>query len=106
VRAEAYERGDAALLDQVYLPGRHLRADAAQLAALASVGDTARGVRHRLGPLDVLAASVDHVRLRVVQSLPPSQRLHAGRVAAVIPGTPATAVLVDLVATPTGWRLA
>jgi len=106
VRAQAYERGDAALLARVYLPGRHLRADTAQLAEFTSAGDTARGVRHRLGPLDVLAVSVDHVRVRVVQSLPPSQRLHAGHVVAVIPGTPATTVLADLVATRAGWRLA
>jgi hypothetical protein len=106
VRAQAYERGDAALLGEVYLPGRHLRADSAQLAVLTSAGDTVRGVRHRLGSLDVLVRSEDHVRLRVVQSLPPAQRLHGGRAVAVIPGTPASAVLVDLVATPAGWRLA
>jgi hypothetical protein len=106
VRAQAYERGDATLLDRVYLPGRHLRADTAQLAELTSAGDTARGVRHRLGPLKVLAASADRVRVRVAQSLPPAQRLHAGHVVAVIPGTPGTTVLADLIATPAGWRLA
>jgi hypothetical protein len=106
VRAQAYEHGDPALLSRVYLPGRHLRADSARLAALVSVGDTARGVRHRLTRIDVLAASNDHVRLRVLQSLRPSQRLHAGQVVGVIPGAAETAILVDLVGTPAGWRLA
>jgi hypothetical protein len=106
MRALAYERGDPALLQQVYVPGRHLRVDSARLHALVSAGDTARGVRHLLGPLDVLTASADHVRVRVVQSLPPSQRLHGGRPVAAIPGTPQTAVMVDLIATPAGWRLA
>jgi hypothetical protein len=106
VRAQAYERGDPAVLDRVYLPGRHLRADSAQLAALASAGDTARGVRHRLTRLDVLAVSAGQVRLRVLQSLLPSTRLHRGRVVGVLPGAPPTTVLVDLVATSAGWRLA
>jgi hypothetical protein len=106
VRAQAYERGDPGLLSRVYLPGRHLRADSAQLAVLVSAGDTARGVRHRLTRLEVLAASSGHIRLRVVQSLPRSQRLRGGRVVGALPGTPPTAVLVDLVATPAGWRLA
>jgi hypothetical protein len=105
-RARAYERGDPALLAHVYVPGRHLSADVAQLRALISAGDTARGVRHWLGPARVLVTSTTHVRLRVVQSLPPSERLRHGRVVTAIPGTPPTAVLVDLVATPAGWRLA
>jgi eukaryotic-like serine/threonine-protein kinase len=106
VRAQAYERGDTRLLTRVYLPGRHLQADSAQLAALVSAGDTARGVRHQMTRLDVLAASKDRVRLRVTQSLRQSQQIHGGHVVGVIPGTTETAVLVDLVATAAGWRLA
>jgi hypothetical protein len=106
LRAQAYERDDPALLQRVYLPGRHLAADSAQLRALVTAGDAARGVRHRLGRLDVLGAWAGHVRLRVVQSLLPSQRIQRGRVVGVIPGTPESAVLADLVATPAGWRLA
>jgi len=106
VRALAYERGDATLLDDVYVPGRHLRVDSAQLRALASTGDSARGLLHRLGPLQVLAVSRDRVRLRAVQSLPRSQRLHRGHPAGTIPGSPQTTVFVELVATPAGWRLA
>jgi eukaryotic-like serine/threonine-protein kinase len=106
VRARAYERGEAKLLEQVYVPGQHLRADVAQLRALTATGETARGVRHRLGPAQVVAVSDSRVRLRVVQALLPSQRLRRGDVVAAIPGTPESVVLVDLVATPGGWRLA
>jgi len=106
MRAGAYERGEAKLLEQVYVPGQHLRTDAAQLRTLTAMGETARGVRHRLGPAQVVAVSGGRVRLRVVQSLLASQRMRGGDVVAAVAGTPETVVLVDLVATPGGWRLA
>jgi hypothetical protein len=38
--------------------------------------------------------------------LPPSRRLRDGRVAGEIPGTTPAVIVVVLVATPAGWRLA
>jgi eukaryotic-like serine/threonine-protein kinase len=105
-RAGAYERGDARLLDRVYAAGPHLSADAARLRALVAAGYTARGVRHRFGAVTVLQADAKRVRLRVEQWLPPSRRMRDGRVAGEIPGTTPAVIVVDLVATPAGWRLA
>jgi hypothetical protein len=105
VRATAYERGDVAMLAQVWMSGWRLQADVAQLRALLSSGCTARGVRHRFDGVDVLAVYAQRVRLRVRQWLPASQRVRAGRVVGDFAGSPPTVVSLDLVATDAGWRL-
>jgi hypothetical protein len=106
VRARAYEQGDLVLLRQVYAPGPNLTADTSQLGRLTATGDTVSGVRHRLRVTSVTAAETGRARLRVIQALPASVRLHAGEPVATVPGTADTITLIDLVRTPDGWRLA
>jgi len=101
----AYSRGDAALLGRVWAPGERARQDAARLRALVAAGCVARGVRHRFGRIEVLSTGGRLVRLRVVQSLPRSERVRSGQVVGSFAGTPPTAVTVELLATDDGWRL-
>jgi hypothetical protein len=105
IRAAAYERGDVAMLAEVWAPGARLRRDADQLRELLASGATARGVRHRFGVLTLLSESDRRVRLRVGQWLPPAVLLRGGRVVGrLAAGRPAD-VLVELVRVPGGWRL-
>ncbi len=106
VRSRAYERGDPALLRQVYLPGSHLSLDTAQLGRITATGETVRGVRHRLRLVAVESSGPGEVRLRVAQSLPASLRLRSGRPVAPIPGRPESVIVVELTLSPDGWRLA
>ncbi|MEN3359000.1 MAG: eukaryotic-like serine/threonine-protein kinase [Mycobacteriales bacterium] len=106
VRSLAYEHGEPELLRQVYLPGAHLAADAAQLGRITAVGDTVRGVRHRLRVVAIVRQGRGRARLRVTQSLPASLRLHSGRATRAIPAGPESTLVVELRLTPAGWRLA
>lgn len=106
LRAAAYERGDVALLAQVYAGGPHLTADARQLRTLTGAGVTVRGVRHRLAVLEVLGGAAHSVRLRVSQALPPSTRFRSGRPVGTEAGSPPREVVLGLVLTEYGWRLA
>jgi eukaryotic-like serine/threonine-protein kinase len=106
IRAAAYERGDPELLRAVYVPGEHLRSDTSTLRALLEHGYTARGVRHRFARLKVVHASASRVRLTVSQRLEPSWRVRRGDVVGRFTGTRPLAIVVDLVSTPAGWKLA
>jgi hypothetical protein len=105
-RAVAYAQGDPELLRRVWAPGAHLRADAAQVAALARRGLAARGVRHRTAVRSATGVGAGTVRLRVDSALLSAEQLDGGAPTRAIPATEPRPVDVDLVATADGWRLA
>ena len=106
-RAVAFGRADAALLTAAYVPGSPgQQADARLVRSLARRGLTAQGVRHRVGDVDVVSATQDRARLRVVDTLAPyTVRDANGEVVGRSAARSRTSHVVDLARTGHGWRL-
>ena len=106
-RAVAFARADAEVLTAAYAPGSPgLAADGQLVRRLAAAGQTASGVRHAVQSVQVLQATSDRARLRVVDVLAAHEVRDArGTVVLRTPARGQAAHLVELVRTPAGWRL-
>ena len=107
-RARAFATADEAALAAVYAPSAPAgAADAGLVRALAAVGHTAEGVRHRVSAVDVVTVTADGAELQVVDRLQPYDvRDASGAVVARRPGRGEAVQRVRLVRTAAGWRLA
>lgn len=106
-RARALSQGDEALLAAAYAPGSSgLAADRRLVRTLASQGLTAHHVRHGVRQVQVLRASGEDARLRVVDVLGAYDvRDDGGRVVSRSPPRGEEAHVVELRRTSGGWRL-
>ena len=108
-REEAFARGDPLLLGAAWAAGSPgLAADTAELQQLLANGETAHGVRHRVRTVELgaTAPAGSAVRLAVIDELGEREiRSSAGPVRR-LPGRGPLPWLVELVDTPSGWRLA
>ena len=106
-RAEAFSTADPRVLRRVYAPGSAaLAADQRLVDELRRAGRTASGVRHVLGDVELVTATADRARLRVVDALPTYEVHDAG--GAVVGRGAARGErpqLVELALTADGWRL-
>lgn len=106
VRATAFARADAALLDRVYVEGSQLLvADRQALSGWGPLRRTAEGVRHRVQSVQLVSEGRDAVVLRVRESLG-AYVVRTGTVRERHPGGGPVERVVVLVATPEGWRIA
>jgi hypothetical protein len=104
-RAEAFARGDAALLEGVYVPGSTARAeDAARLRALRARHQTAHGLRHQLSVVEV-AADRDSVALEVIASLVTYEITEPDGAGWLVPAGQPIRQHVTLLRTRVGWRV-
>lgn len=106
-RAEAFSRGDVAMLAEVYAPGSAgLASDSALLQGLVDQGRTAHGLRHAVRSVEVLESSPTAARLGVVDVLG-AYEIHdpAGAVVGRAAARGRRAFLVELTRTASGWRL-
>ncbi len=108
LRGQALATSDAAVLEQVYVPGSPaLSADVAAVRRLAQVGERAVGVRHAFLEVTALSATTGSVRLRVVDTLAAYDVTDArGRTLRRVAGRSATSFDVVLQRTSAGWRVA
>ena len=106
-RAAAFAAADPEALAAVYAPGSAgLAADRRLVEQLAAAGQSAHGLRHSVRSVDVLEASADRARLRVVDVLAAYEvRDAAGAVVRRSPSRGEAPYAVDLVRTAAGWRL-
>ena len=107
-REEAFAQGDPLRLGAVWVPGSPgMAADTAALHRLSAQGATAHGVRHRVRAVEVdpSASAGSIVRLAVVDELGEQEiRPSTGGVRR-LPGRGPRRWVVELVDTPSGWRL-
>jgi hypothetical protein len=106
-RSAVFARADPARLRDVYEAGSPAAAaDAARVAALASAGAIAPGVRHDVLGLRVVSATRRRARLELTDRMPGYRVLdRQGRVLRTVPPRAARTFRVDLVASPSGWRI-
>lgn len=107
-RAAAFLHGDPSRLSQVYATGSaSLAADARLLESLARVGRRAVGVEHSVTSLTPVRLTADRAQLQVVEALNGySVEDVSGRVVERRAAGPGTRVLIELVQTTAGWRVA
>lgn len=106
-RADAFEAGEADLLDGVYSAGSPARRrDRARLGTLVAAGLRAQSLHLRARSVTVRREDPARTLLRVVDVLDPYDlRDAAGALAQHRPGRGATSWLVTLVREPAGWRI-
>jgi hypothetical protein len=105
-RAEAFARGDAGLLAEVWAAGSPaLRSDAATLEGLHRQGRTAEGLRHEVADVRVVTVSGDRVELDVRERLA-AYVLRGTSGASPQAAGPTVRHRVVLVRGAAGWRLA
>jgi hypothetical protein len=106
-RAEAFRQADPTLLLRVYAPASPLLStDQLAVAALQRARRTAEGVEHQVDRVTAVQTGADRAELAVVEVLGAyALRDAAGRVVERHPAGPATTHLIELVRTPTGWRV-
>jgi hypothetical protein len=107
-REEAFARGDAGVLDDVYPAGSApLAADLRSMQALRVAHGTAAGVRHELRAVRVVRADPRHARLQVTDRMPAYRILDAaGATSRTVPARADRVFDLDLVVTDRGWRIA